>query len=49
MENVKILNVLPKGWIYLDNQTNINGIRYEWASNNKSRFSGEYKHALIKM
>jgi len=48
MSEYKILDSLPESWRYLDIQTKINGIRYEWASNGKSRFGGEYEHALIK-
>jgi hypothetical protein len=48
LKEYKILDSLPKGWIYLNNQTILNGISYEWVSNGKSRFGGEYEHALIK-
>ena len=42
-----IYNKLPEGWRYIDGaQTAPMG--YRWASNGKSRFSGEYEHALIK-
>lgn len=48
MENVKKLKELPKGWRYLQNETIVDGKNYVWACNNKSRFSGEYEHALIE-
>lgn len=38
---------LPKGWVPIKGTlTSPNG--YTWVSNNKSRFSGERKSAIIK-
>lgn len=45
---IKILDSLPKGWKYLDGATTApNGFR--WASNGKSRFSADYRHALVRV
>lgn len=42
-----ITGELPKGWVKIKGAlTAPNG--YTWVSNNKSRFSGERKSALIK-
>lgn len=43
---VKVYKKLPKGWRFLEGANNPKG--YQWASNNKSLFSGEYKHALVE-
>lgn len=40
------LKSLPKGWVKLENATTAPR-GYYWASNGKSLFGGEYKHALI--
>lgn len=45
---IKILDSLPKGWKWLEGATTApNGFR--WANNNKSRFSVEYRHALVRV
>lgn len=47
-EVIKTFDSLPDGWKYLNGATTApNG--YRWASNGKSRFSAEYRHALVKM
>ena len=44
---IRIFSSLPIGWKYLDGATTApNGFR--WASNGKSRFSDDYRHALVK-
>lgn len=44
---IKVLSSLPDGWAFLNGAANCpNG--YDWASNQRSRFSGDYKHALIE-
>lgn len=44
---IKVLSKLPEGWVYIAGaMTAPSG--YKWASNNKSRFGGQYEHALIK-
>ena len=44
---VEIKNSVPKGYIKLEGATTApNG--YEWYSNGKSRFGGEYKSILVK-
>ena len=42
-----VLDRLPKGWRYLYGATTA-PLGYRWACNNKSRFGGEYRHALVK-
>lgn len=45
---IKILDSLPNGWKLLDGATTApNGLW--WANNNKSRFSIEYCHALVRV
>ena len=45
-KNVEILESKPKGWIKLEGATTApNG--YNWYSNGKYRFGGEYKNALV--
>lgn len=47
MKEVKKLDELPKGWRYIEGAlTAPNGWR--WASNGKSRFGGDYEHALVR-
>lgn len=46
-KEIKILNELPPRWRYIENaSTAPQG--YKWDCNNKSMFSGDYEHALIK-
>lgn len=44
---IKILDSLPKGWKWLDGATTA-PLGYRWAWNGKSRFGGEFEHALVK-
>lgn len=44
---IRVLDRLPEGWRYLDGATTA-PLGYRWACNNKSRFGGEYRHALIR-
>jgi hypothetical protein len=46
-KGIGILNKLPDGWRYIEN-TNTEPKGYKWACNNKSMFSRDYEHALIK-
>lgn len=46
-KEIGILNKLPDGWRYIEN-TNTEPKGYKWVCNNKSMFSGDYEHALIK-
>lgn len=46
-KGIRILNKLPDGWRYIEN-TNTEPKGYKWACNNKSMFSRDYEHALIK-
>lgn len=46
-KNVPILETLPPGWKYIQGATNAPK-GYKWCSNGESRFSGKYKHALVK-
>lgn len=41
------LDRLPKGWKALEGATTAPK-GWVWASNGKSRFSGEYEHALVR-
>ena len=43
----RVLDHLPKGWRYLGGATTA-PLGYRWAYNSKSRFGGEYRHALVK-
>lgn len=43
----EVLDVLPKGWKVLKGATTAPK-GYVWASNGKSRFSKDYKNALVK-
>lgn len=45
---VKILGEMPKGWQILEGASTAPA-GYVWISNGKSRFSGEYEHALLKV
>jgi hypothetical protein len=48
MGEIKIYDKMPKGWKRLKGaQTAPRG--YEWICNGKSRFGGEYRHALLKI
>jgi hypothetical protein len=48
MGEIKIYDKMPKGWKRLKGaQTARRG--YEWICNGKSRFGGEYRHALLKI
>ena len=40
------LDRLPAGWRYLTGALTA-PVGYRWASNGKSRWSGEYRHALV--
>lgn len=44
---IRVLDHLPEGWRYLEGATTA-PLGYRWACNNKSRFGGEYRHALVK-
>ena len=43
----RVLDRLPDGWRYLNGATTA-PLGYRWACNNKSRFGGEDRHALVK-
>ena len=44
---VHVLDALPEGWRYIEGAlTAPTGFR--WACNGKSRFSPEYRHALVR-
>lgn len=43
----RALDRLPEGWRYLGGSTTA-PLGYRWACNIKSRFGGEYRHALVK-
>ena len=45
-KNVKILEEKPEGWIKNEGATTAPS-GYNWYSNGKSLFGGEYKHALV--
>ena len=42
---IKTISNMPKGWKEIKGASNLRG--YKWVSNGKSRFSGEYEHALL--
>lgn len=45
---VRVLDALPESWRYIEGAlTAPNG--YRWACNCKSRFSPEYRHALVRL
>lgn len=47
-KGVKIVNEMPKGWIFTEGATTApNG--YKWINNNESMFGGKRKIALLKM
>ena len=43
---IQTLNRLPAGWRYLTGALTA-PVGYRWAANGKSRWSGEYRHALV--
>ena len=46
INGVKVFNYIPAGWKVVDGANMVpNG--YRFISNNKSRWSGEYEHALV--
>lgn len=46
MGEVKRMDYVPAGWRFLKGATN--GPKFwRWICNNKSRFSKEYRHALV--
>lgn len=46
-KGIKVLNEMPKGWIKRENtMTQPRG--YHWYFNDKSVFSNEYEHCLVK-
>lgn len=48
MADIKVFNKIPKGWrILIGATTAPRGL--VWICNNKSRFGGEYQHALLKL
>ena len=47
-KGTKILNELPKGWRLIKGAQTA-PVGYVWVNNNKSRFSKEYQHALLKI
>ena len=47
-EEIKIYTELPKGWKIIVGASNA-PVGYVWISNNTSRFSKEYEHALLKI
>ena len=46
-KNVKVLDKIPSWWRVISNATN-QPLGYVWINNNKSHFSKEYQHALLK-
>lgn len=47
-KNVKVYDYVPKGYKKIEGAAT-QPIGYEWYSNNKSRFSGEYESCLVKV
>lgn len=47
MQMTQTLDRLPAGWRYLTGALTA-PVGYRWACNNKSRWSGEYWHALVQ-
>lgn len=47
MAEVKKFDTIPDGWKILE-KTNTQPVGYVWISNGKSRFGGEYEHALAR-
>lgn len=47
INGIKVLNQVPEGWKVVDGCTNAPA-GYRFINNNKSRFGGEYQHALVK-
>ena len=45
-KNVKIFTQMPSGWSYNHGSSAPRG--YAWINNNKSVFSKDYEHALLK-
>ena len=45
---IDIVDTMPEGWREIKGATTA-PLGYMWINNNKSRFSGERKHALLKM
>ena len=47
INGIKVLNQVPEGWKVVGGCTNAPA-GYRFINNNKSRFGGEYQHALVK-
>lgn len=47
VRGMAVLDHVPEGWKVIDGCTNAPA-GYRFISNNKSRFGGEYQHALVK-
>lgn len=47
-KEIEVLKEIPDGWAILYGATTA-PVGYKWIWNKKSRFFGEYKHALIKI
>ena len=47
INGIKVLNQVPEGWKVVGGCTNA-PLGYRIINNNKSRFGGEYQHALVK-
>lgn len=43
----RVLDHLPDGWRYLDGASTA-PLGHRWACNGRSRFGGEYRHALVR-
>ena len=46
IDGIKVLDHVPDGWKVIGGAT-AHPVGYRWINNNKSRFGGEYKHALV--
>ena len=47
VRGMAVLDHVPEGWKVIDGYTNVPA-GYRFINNNKSRFDGEYQHALVK-
>ena len=47
MEDIERLDALPDGWRWIEGASTA-PLGWRWASNGKSRFSPEYRHALVR-
>ena len=47
IDGIEVLDHVPEGWKVVGGAT-AHPAGYRWINNNKSRFGGEYQHALVK-